>query len=77
MFPPIPCSGIEDGVFANRVYVKRWLPAIIHAWYVMSVANSRHERANMGMVLVDRAPFVFSARVQAGNTGHGKEMERR
>ncbi|KAL2257415.1 hypothetical protein VTK26DRAFT_204 [Humicola hyalothermophila] len=43
-----------------------WLPAILHAFYLLYVYYDRREKVKSGVLLTERAPFVFSEKIQTG-----------
>lgn len=50
----------------------RWLPGLLHAFYLLWVYYDRREKYRLGRPPVDRAPFVFSDKVQSGGMAYGR-----
>lgn len=49
-----------------------FLPGTIHALYVLYVYYDRRDQAKRGAPVPERAPFIFSHRVQSGGyRGYG------
>lgn len=46
-----------------------WFPGVLHAFYLLWVYYDRRERFKMGGGPIERAPFVYSEKVQTGGFG--------
>ncbi|KAI9807061.1 MAG: hypothetical protein M1825_005778 [Sarcosagium campestre] len=75
LFPPA-AVGIVAGCGADLLVnigltLLGYLPGHIHAFYILYVYYSRREDALEGRITGERAPGVYSERVQAGGQGYG------
>jgi hypothetical protein len=46
-----------------------WFPGVIHALYLLWVYFDRREKYKIGNRPIERAPFVYSEKVQTGGMG--------
>lgn len=46
-----------------------WFPGVLHAFYLLWVYSDQRERYKMGARPLERAPFVYSEKVQTGGLG--------
>lgn len=50
-----------------------WFPGVIHAFYLLFVYFDRRDKYKMGLPPAQRAPFVYSDKVQSGGlTTYGR-----
>ncbi|SPQ21645.1 5372684d-94fe-4a69-9bb9-72c95e8081b4 [Thermothielavioides terrestris] len=49
-----------------------WIPGLIHAFYLLFVYFDRREKYKMGHPPLQRAPFVFSNKIQSGGMTYGR-----
>ena len=70
--PPIGVfivSGCSADFFINIcLTILGYLPGHIHAFYVEYVFFDRRERSRLGRLTSERAPGIYSDRVQSGGT---------
>jgi hypothetical protein len=71
MFPP---SDKEMDYLANQCrLIRSWFPGVIHAFYLLFVYYDRREKYRVSAPPVQRAPFVYSDKVQSGGvTRYGR-----
>ena len=50
---------------------RRYLPGHLHAFYLEYVYYDRREQAREGRFAAERAPGIYSDRVQTGGRGYG------
>ncbi|KAI9846338.1 MAG: hypothetical protein M1837_004191 [Sclerophora amabilis] len=75
LFPPVGVAivaGCGADLFVNIcLTILGYIPGHIHAFYIEYVYYHRREAAREGRMTADRAPGVYSDRVQRGGTGYG------
>ncbi|KAI1498466.1 hypothetical protein F5X99DRAFT_393256 [Biscogniauxia marginata] len=75
LFPPIgvwAVAGCGADLFINIcLTILGYIPGHIHAFYVEYIYYDRREQAREGRIAVQRAPGVYSERVQTGGTNYG------
>ncbi|GAB1314374.1 Plasma membrane proteolipid 3 [Madurella fahalii] len=72
-FPPL-AVGIMAGCGVDLLInlfltIWLWFPGVLHAFYLLWVYYDRRERVKMGSRPIERAPFVYSEKVQNGGFG--------
>jgi uncharacterized membrane protein YqaE (UPF0057 family) len=48
----------------------RWFPGVIHAFYLLFVYYDRRDKYKIGAPPLQRAPFVYSDKVQSGGMAY-------
>ncbi|KAK4250355.1 hypothetical protein C7999DRAFT_38661 [Corynascus novoguineensis] len=76
-FPPLGVAimaGCGADLLINVVLtIWLWFPGVIHAFYLLFVYFDRRDRYKMGLPPAQRAPFVYSDKVQSGGvTTYGR-----
>ncbi|KAI9794508.1 MAG: hypothetical protein M1833_000368 [Piccolia ochrophora] len=73
--PPVAVGiigGCGADLFINiALTILGYLPGHIHAFYILYIYFSRREDAIEGRITGERAPGVYSDRIQAGGQGYG------
>lgn len=64
-----PLLSLPEGLLANER--RSVVPGHIHAFYIEYVYYDRREQAREGRFAADRAPGIYSERVQQGGNGYG------
>ncbi|AEO56431.1 hypothetical protein MYCTH_2125404 [Thermothelomyces thermophilus ATCC 42464] len=76
-FPPLAVlimAGCGADLFINIILtIWLWFPGVIHAFYLLFVYYDRREKYKKGTPVVQRAPFVYSDKIQSGgSTTYGR-----
>lgn len=61
---PIPMSTMHP------LTASSWFPGVIHAFYLLFVYYDRRDKYKMGAPPLQRAPFVYSDKVQSGGMAY-------
>ncbi|KAL2163116.1 hypothetical protein VTH06DRAFT_6952 [Thermothelomyces fergusii] len=74
-FPPLGVlimAGCGADLLINVILtIWLWFPGVIHAFYLLFVYYDHRDRYKMGSPAVQRAPFVYSDKIQSGGfTAH-------
>ncbi|RKF58520.1 Plasma membrane proteolipid 3 [Erysiphe neolycopersici] len=74
-FPPLGVfivAGCSTDLLINILLtLLGFFPGIVHALYVQYIYYDRREKSQAGRFIADRAPGVYSERVQNGGHGYG------
>ncbi|KAI1630801.1 hypothetical protein F4809DRAFT_635273 [Biscogniauxia mediterranea] len=75
LFPPVgvwTVAGCGADLFINIcLTILGYIPGHIHAFYIEYVYYDRREQAREGRIATQRAPGVYSDRVQSGGANYG------
>ncbi|KAK4127644.1 UPF0057-domain-containing protein [Parathielavia appendiculata] len=76
LFPPLGVAimaGCGADLLINVLLtIWLWFPGVIHAFYLLFVYYDRRDRYKIGAPPLQRAPFVWSDKVQSGGMAYGR-----